>query len=137
MEVDTEVGMGLGEAQISCLQTVLPTGVRTHASPARRVQGLVRGGAVGLSNTLFCRRGKGSIEPLDSLSRGRAIGSHLLNREDLFFKQTALCTGPSLLARGCWRRHGRPASRGQRAPLPVLSRGTVLLRQAPALQGAE
>ena len=118
MEMETEVGMALGEAQLSRLQTVLPTGVRTHASPARRVQGLTQGGAVGSCNTLYSSRGKGSIEPLNSLSRGWAIGLHLLNREDLFFKQTVLCTGPSPPARGCWRRHGRPASGGRRAPPP-------------------
>lgn len=137
MEMETEVGMALGEAQLSRLQTVLPTGVRTHASPARRVQGLTQGGAVGSCNTLYSSRGKGSIEPLNSLSRGWAIGLHLLNREDLFFKQTVLCTGPSPPARGCWRRHGRPASRGRRAPPPVLSWGTVLLQQPPARQAAE
>lgn len=94
MEMETEVGMALGEAQLSRLQTVLPTSVRTHASPARRVQGLTQGGAVGSCNTLYSSRGKGSIEPLNSLSGGWAIGLHLLNREDLFFRQTALCTGP-------------------------------------------
>lgn len=87
-------GDGAGEAQLSRLQTVLPTSVRTHASPARRVQGLTQGGAVGSCNTLYSSRGKGSIEPLNSLSGGWAIGLHLLNREDLFFRQTALCTGP-------------------------------------------
>lgn len=137
MEMETEVGMALGEAQLSRLQTVLPTGIRKHASPARRVQGLTQGGAVRLCNTLYSCRGKGSIEPLNSLSGGSAIGPHLLNREDLFFKQTALCTGPSPPARGCWRRHGRPVSRGRRAPLPVLSWGTVLLQQPLALQAAE
>ena len=111
--------------------------VQTHASPACRVQGLIQGGAVGLCNTLFCRREKRSMELLNSLSRGWSISPHLLNREDLFFKQTALCTGPSPPAGGCWRRHRRPASRGQRAFLPDLSRGTVLLWQPPALQAAE
>lgn len=86
MEMETEVGIwrwGRHSNSPVCRQCCQPTFGSTPPQHAG-AKALLRAGRW-VRVTHYSCRGKGSIEPLNSLSGGSAIGPHLLNREDLFF----------------------------------------------------